>query len=266
MTLFLRELKGNLKSFIIWTACIVALTAMFMAMYPSFAEQGSKVTEMLSGFSPELIQMFGFDAIDFTKTMDYYAYIFQYVLLATLIQFMILGANLLSKEEDSGTINFLYSKPLSRASIVGTKFLAGLTQIGAFFIVNTAAVMAILSAVNKTGVDFGGIALLGAATALGQAFVMGLGMLISMFVTKSRAIMSASIGVVLVLYVASMFANMNSGLSWLKYVTPFQYFDARALLRSGIEWIYIALPLSAALAGFALSLVIYNRRDLKCQG
>ena len=127
MTLFLRELKGNLKSFTIWTVCIVAMMVMFMAMYPSFAAQGNTLTEMLKGFSPELIQMFGFDAIDFTKTMDYYAYIFQYVLLATMIQFMIMGAGLISREEDSGTINFLYAKPLSRRSIVGTKFLAGLT-------------------------------------------------------------------------------------------------------------------------------------------
>lgn len=265
MTLFLRELKGNLKSFIIWTACIVALTAMFMAMYPSFADQGDTLNDMLSGFSPELMQMFGFEALDFTQTMDYYAYIFQYVLLATLIQFMMLGANLLSKEEDSGTINFLYAKPLSRRSIVGTKFLAGLALIATFFIVNTAAVAVILSAISRTGVDLGTIVILGAATALGQLMVMGLGMLLSMFIVKSRAVMSASIGVVLALYVASMFANMNSGISWLKYLTPFQYFDSRAIMHSGgIEWIYIALPAGVALTGLAFSLEIYNRRDLKC--
>jgi ABC-2 type transport system permease protein len=265
MTLFFREIKGNLRSFIIWTVCIVALTAMFMAMYPSFAEQGSAVTEMLSGFSPELIQMFGFDAIDFTRTMDYYAYVFQYVLLATMIQFMMLGANLLSKEEDSGTINFMYSKPLSRTSIVGTKFMAGVTLIAAFFIVNTAAVIAILSAVNKTGVDFEAIVLLGAAMALAQLMVMSLGMLLSMFITKSRAVMSAAIGVVLVLYVASMFAGMNSDLEWLKFITPFKYFDARVIIANiSIEWLYVVLPVGAALAGLAASLVIYNRRDLKC--
>ncbi len=265
MTLFFREIKGNLRSFIIWTVCIVALTAMFMAMYPSFAEQGSAVTEMLSGFSPELIQMFGFEAIDFTQTMDYYAYVFQYVLLATMIQFMILGASLLSKEEDSGTINFLYSKPLSRTSIVGTKFIAGVTFIAAFFVVNTAAVIAILSAVGRTGVDYGALMLLGAAMALAQLMVMSLGMLLSMFITKSRAVMSASIGIVLVLYVASMFANMNSDLDWLSYLTPFKYFDARAIIANvSVEWLYALLAAGVALAGLALSLVIYNRKDLKC--
>ncbi len=264
MTLYLRELKGNLKSFIIWTACIVALTAMFMAMYPSFADQGQTLNDMLSGFSPQLIQMFGFESLDFTNTMDYYAYIFQYVLLAAMIQFMILGANLLSKEEDSGTINFLYAKPLSRTNIVSTKFLAGLTFIAVFFVINTASAVVILSAVGRTGVDLGAAVMLGAATALGQLMVMGLGMLLSMFIVRSRAVMSASIGIVLVLYVASMFANMNKDVSWLKYVTPFQYFDSRVMLHGGgIELLYAALSVGVAAAGFALSLAIYNRKDLK---
>ena len=265
MTLFIREMKGNTKSFIIWTACIVALTAMFMAMYPSFAEQGKMLNDMLSNFSPQIIQMFGFDSLDFTRTMDYYAYIFQYVLLATMIQFMLLGSGLLSKEEDSGTISFLYAKPLSRSYIAGTKLLAGIACIAAFFVVNTAAVIAILSAVNKTGLDYGVVILLGAAMALGQLMMLGAGMLVSMFVIKARAVTSASIGVVLVLYVVSMFANMNSDIEWLKCVTPFQYFDARSIIAdAAIDWIYIALPLGIAAVCAAATLMIYNRRDLKC--
>ena len=265
MSLYLRELKGNLKSFIIWTACIIVLTTLFMAMYPSFAEQGENVNQMLEGFSPQLMQMFGFEAVDFTQTMDYYGYIFQYVLLAVLIQFMLVGANLLSREEDSGTINFLYAKPVSRTTITGTKFLAGLTEVAAFFIVYTAAAFAILSAVNKTGVDFGAVLLLDAAMALGQLMVMGVGMLLGVFVTKARSVMSASIGIILVLYVASMFVNMQPDLSWLKYVTPFQYFDARAIISGGaIDIIYIVLPIAAAAAALACTLLIYNRKDLKC--
>ena len=63
--------------------------------------------------------------------------------------------------------------------------------------------------------------------ALGQLMMMNLGMLLGMLIIKARAVMSASIGVVLLLYVASMFVNMNERLDWLKYFTPFQYFDTR---------------------------------------
>lgn len=264
MPLYTRELKGNLKSFSIWTGCIIALVAVFMAMYPSFAEQGEEVNKMLEGFSPQLMQMFGFDSVDFTQTMNYYGYIFQYVLLAVMIQFMLAGANLISREEDSGTIHFLYAKPVSRRSIVGTKFLAGLAEIAVFFIIFTAAAFAILSAVNQTGVDFKDLLLLNAAMALSQLMAIGIGMLLGMFITKARAVMSVSIGIVLLLYVLSMFVSMQENLDWLKYFTPFQYFDARMILKDGIEWVYVALPTGAALAGLCASVLIYDRKDLKC--
>jgi ABC-2 type transport system permease protein len=265
MLLYKRELKGGLKSFIIWTVSIIVLAVLFMAMYPSFAEQGDAVNEMLKGFSPQLMDMFGFSSVDFTQAMDYYGYVFQYILLAVMIQFMLAGANLLSKEEDSGTINFLYAKPLSRGSITATKFLAGLTQIAAFFVVYTAAVLAILAAVDRTGVDFGMVLLLNAAMALAQLMMMGVGMLLGTFITRARSVMSAAIGVVLVLYVAGMFVNMQPDLSWLKYFTPFQYFDARDIISGGaIETKYVLLPVAVAAVAFGGTMLIYNRKDLKC--
>ncbi len=265
MTLFLRELKGNCKSFLIWTLCIITILGMFMAMYPSFAEQGSSLDQMLSGFSPEMLKMFSFDSLDFTVGLDYYAYMFQYILLAAMIQFMIFGAGLLSREEDAGTINFLYAKPLSRSSIVTTKFLSGLAYAAVFFAVYTGSACAVLAAVDSAPINLGAVLLLSLALLLAQLMMMGIGMLLSMFIIKTRTVMSVSIGAVLLLYVLSMVVNLNDSLEALKYFTPFQYFDARDIAHSGsIGWVYIVLPLGMALAGYALSLLIYNRRDLKC--
>jgi ABC-2 type transport system permease protein len=113
-------------------------------------------------------------------------------------------------------------------------------------------------------VDFGQIAVLSATLSLGQLFMLGIGMLLSMFVTRTRAVMSASIGVVLGLYVLSMLVNIWDGIKALKYITPFQYFDSRAILRGGIEPLYIILAIGVAAVCAAASLAIYNRRDLKC--
>ena len=265
MTLFAREIKGNLKSFVIWTVCIITMLGVFMAIYPSFAAQGDSLDQMLSGFSPELLKMFSFDNLEFSRGIDYYAYIFQYILLAVMIQFMVLGSSLVSREEDSGTINFLYAKPLSRRSIVTTKFAAGLTYAAIFFILYTLAAWATLTAVDTAAIDFGLVLLFSCALLLGQLMMMGIGMLLSMYVTKTRTLMSVSIGVVLGLYLLGMLVNLKDNLNGLKYLTPFQYFDSRTILHSGsIEWIYIVISVGVALAGLAVSLVIYNRRDLKC--
>jgi ABC-2 type transport system permease protein len=265
MTLFMREIRGNMKSFVIWTVCIIVAMAAFMAMYPSFASQGEALDNMLKGFSPDLTRMFGFDMLDFTKAMDYFAYVFQYILLAVLIQFMITGAGLISREEDSGTINFLYAKPLSRTSIVVTKFSAGLFFALVFFVAHTLSVYAAIAAVAPSAADPGLVMLFGLALFLGQIMMLGIGMILSMFVTRARAVMSASIGVVLGFYLLDMFVSIKEELEPLKYATPFQYFDSQAMLRSrSIELECIILPVGVAAACLALSLLIYNRRDMKC--
>lgn len=264
MALYLRELRGNMRSFIIWTVCIIVLMALMMAMYPSFAEQGDTLGEMIASFPPEMTEMLGFDALDFTQTMDYYAYIYQYLLLAVMIQFMLLGANMVSREEDAGTISFLYAKPISRSAIVGMKFLAGLTAIAAFFIIYTAAAGVMLSAVGTSGFDFGKLLVLNAGMALAQLMMLALGFLLSMFLIRARAVMSASIGVVLALYVIKLFVNINEELGVLAYITPFEYFDARALLGGGIEWIYILLSTGVSAIALAATVTIYRRKDLRC--
>lgn len=264
MALYLRELRGNMRSFIIWTVCIIVLMALMMAMYPSFATQGETLGEMISSFPPEMIEMLGFDSLDFTQTMDYYAYVYQYLLLAVMIQFMLLGATMVSREEDAGTISFLYAKPISRSAIVGIKFFAGLTAIAAFFIIYTAAAGMMLSTVGTSGFDFGTLLVMNAGMALAQLMMLGIGVLLSMFLIRARAVMSASIGVVLALYVIKLFLNINEELGALAYFTPFEYFDARALLSGGIEWIYIVLSAGVAAVALTVSVIIYKRKDFKC--
>ena len=76
--------------------------------------------------------------------------------------------------------------------------------------------------------------------------------------------MSASIGVVLALYVIKLFVNINEELGVLAYITPFEYFDARALLGGGIEWIYILLSAGVSAIALAATVTIYQRKDLRC--
>ena len=112
MTVFRRELILNLKSFIIWSICVLLFLSMYMLLYPTFANQMETVEEMVANLPQEITDMLGINNINFSNIMDYFAYVHQYILLAVSIQFMLMGANLLSREEDLGTINFLYAKPI----------------------------------------------------------------------------------------------------------------------------------------------------------
>jgi len=265
MNMYIREMKGNLKSFGIWMLCILGVLVLFLSMYPSFSAQGAEVNKLLEQFPPEMMQIFSLENIDFSKIIDYYAYTFQYLLLAALLQFILLGANLLSREEDSGTINFLYAKPVSRSDILRAKFLAGLSYIGIFFVLYSLVSLGLLAFLGKSGFDLAAALLLSLAIALGQFLMLCLGLLLGQYLRKARTVLSASLGLVMALYFLSMVINLQKDLEVLKFLSPFQYFDARLITEShALDPLYVGILLGFSLISLVSSFIIYQKRDIPC--
>ena len=116
-----REFKVNLRSFLIWTGVLVSLFLMVYLMYPSLiaSDQMDQLNEMMKMFPPELLKAFNMDisgidtAFGWVKTEG-----FVFVLLITGVYGSILGTNILLKEENDKTIEYLISLPVTRKQIV----------------------------------------------------------------------------------------------------------------------------------------------------
>jgi len=66
--------------------------------------------------------------MDFTKITNFYGYILQYITLALMVYVTIVTVSTLVKEETDGTIEFLYSKPVSRNMIFLQKSFANISS------------------------------------------------------------------------------------------------------------------------------------------
>ena len=130
--MFGREMKVNLKSFIIWNFILIALLLIVFIVYPSLVsnENVEMLNEMLKMFPEEVLKAFNMDisGIDsvfgWLKTEG-----FIFILLITGIYSAILGSNILLKEENDKTIEYLNSLPISRKQIVISKIFSGLIYI-----------------------------------------------------------------------------------------------------------------------------------------
>jgi ABC-2 type transport system permease protein len=61
----------------------------------------------------------------------------------------------------------------------------------------------------------------------------------------------------------SIMAVMNEKLDFLKYFTPFKYFDAGELFRSGkLDATYLLLSAAIIVVSVVAAYWIYNKRDL----
>ena len=130
--MFKREMKINLKSFIIWTLILIGLFLVVFLMYPSIinSENMEMLNEMMKVFPEEMLKAFNMDistidtAFGWLKTEG-----FVFVLLITGVYSGILGSNILLKEENDKTIEYLNSVPVTRKNIAIAKISSAIIYI-----------------------------------------------------------------------------------------------------------------------------------------
>ena len=131
--MFKRELKLNLKSLIIWTLIIVIIFLISFLIYPSLTQDEVMLEELIATMPKEMLQIFNMDIISLNKVSGWL--LSEGYLMVNLIGscfFAILGGTILLKEQSDKTIEFLFSKPIKKSSIVTSKLLTGLIYIFIF--------------------------------------------------------------------------------------------------------------------------------------
>ena len=116
-----RELKVNLKSFIIWTSILLGMFLIVYLMYPAIINSGSidAMDEMMNMFPDEMLKAFNVDissmdsAYGWLKTEGFF-----FVYLIVGVYASIMGSNILLKEESEKTIEYLNSLPIRRRDIL----------------------------------------------------------------------------------------------------------------------------------------------------
>lgn len=115
-----RELKINLKNFILWTSILVGIFLVVFLVYPYIMTDDSmkNLDEMMKVFPPELLKAFN---MDLTSINTAYGWLksegFMFVLLIIGFYSSNLGYNILLKEEYDKTAEYLSFLP-DRKSVV----------------------------------------------------------------------------------------------------------------------------------------------------
>jgi len=96
-----------------------------------------------------------------------------------------------------------------------------------------------------------------------ELIFLAIGLLLGCAMQQYKRSGSTAVAIILTTYFLSVFTDMQESLALLKYLTPFNYFDAAAMFHSGkIEGIYLLLTASIVILSMALAYWLYNRRDL----
>lgn len=262
--MFKRELKINLKSFIIWTSILIGLFLVVFLIYPSIINSANikMIDEMMKIFPEEMLKAFNMDistidsAFGWLKTEG-----FVFVLLITGVYSGILGSNILLKEESDKTIEYLNSVPVTRKNIVLNKILCGL-----FYII---LMIVIIGIFNFIGLSLSGefdrksYILLSITPLFSSIVIFAICLFLSTFTHKTKKTLGISLGIVFVSYFLNVISEIGESTEFLKYISIFTLADIRnVILNVSINPILVVLAICITVIFMILTMIRYEKKEL----
>ncbi len=262
MNIFIRELKANLKSLVIWSVIIVLLIMMAVAKYSAFANDPESL-KMLESLPAALLDALSMRSFDMTTLSGFYGIMFIYFGLMGAIAAAMWGSDIISKEERDKTVEFSLVLPVSRSRVVTAKALAALVNCIAFVLITWAVSLVAVRPYNPDQAFHNYLALQMGAMLLIELIFLAIGLLLGCGMKQYKLSSSIAVAIILATYFISIMSVMQAKLDFLKYFTPFKYFDAADLFRSGrMDGTYLLLTAAIIVVCVAVAYWTYNKRDL----
>ncbi len=262
MNIFLRELKANLKSLLIWSGIIILLIILAVAKFSAFAGDPATI-KMLDSMPPGLLAAFGLNAFNMTTISGFYGVMFIYFALMAAIAAAMWGSESISKEERNKTVEFSLVLPVSRSRVVTAKALAALVNCILFVLITWGASLVAVQPYKPDAAYYQFLLLEMQGMFFIELIFLAVGLLLGCVMKRYKLSGSTAVAIILTAYFLSIVTAMDKSLDWLKYLTPFKYFDAGTLFRTGkLDPAYMLLSAAIIVVCLAMAYVVYNRRDL----
>lgn len=261
MNIYLREIKRNYVNFIIWFSISALMIIYVIFMFPSFK---SDITELLKlKFPVQLQQAFGMDKLDFSNIIGFLGLMIPYIIMLGGIFSGMLFGTVVSKEENDGTIEFLFSKPITRFKIAFSKLMAAITYIAVYTVLVFFAALMSLKAINVT-YSMKTFWLLALSVFLALLLFGFLCFFVSMLVYRTKTIVPISVGIVAGTYILKAVSGISTKSAFLKYLSPYEYFDSSQIIQNNSLRIpYLIISVAIMFICIILGLTIYNTKDFK---
>lgn len=263
MNIFLRELRANLKSLLIW-ACIVVVFNMVGFSKFSAYYGNPEMLAILDSMPPAMLAAFGVGgAFNLTTVVGFYGIMITYFGLILGIAAAMWGSSIISKEERDKTVEFSLTLPVTRARLITAKTAAMVVDC-LILLLATWGITLVSAQQYHPDNEFYRFVAIGTLSFLFlQMIFLALGIFLGCALKKHKQSGSLAVWLLLGTYFLSILVGLNKDLDFLKYLTPFKYFDPAQMLReSRLEFPFVLLSAAIITALLAGAYASYKKRDL----
>jgi len=262
MNIFLRELRANRKSLLIWSGIVVLFNVVGFSKFSAFY-QNPEMLAMLDSMPPAMLAAFNLNAFNLTTVTGFFGVMIVYFGLMLAIAAAMWGTDIITKEERDKTVEFSLTLPVKRSTVVSAKIAAAAVNCLVLLLVTWGATVASARSYQPDGVFYRVVAVGILAFFVIQMIFLALGIFLGCALKRHKRASSLAVSVLLAAYLASVLSGLSEKVEFLKYFSPFKYFDSVALLRDNrLEMPYVLLSLAIIAVLLAGAYAAYTRRDL----
>lgn len=257
-----RELKVNVKALFIFLLILVVMLGTVSAVYPSIMTSNVDVDAMLKMFPKSMLEAFNMDVVSIGSVFGWLSTEgYMFITLLGGCYFAILGGTILLKEQSDHTIDFLYSKPVSKNKILTSKILCGFIYLIVYNVV--VGLTTYIGLKVNDDFEFTKWALLTLAPLILEGFFFLLSLFLSLFFKKTSKGISIGIGTVFIMYLLNLLGTLSDKIEFLKYLSIFNYMDSRQILvDSYIETFGLVLTFVVSIIMITATYILYNKKEL----
>lgn len=261
MTILRHELRQGWKGLAIWTGCIGFFVVICVLMYPQMEQQMSEVNAMFASMGA-FTAAFGMDRLNFGTLTGFYAVECGNILgIGGALYAAMTGAGILSKEEQTGTAEFLLTHPVTRCDVTAGKLAALMLQILILNVLVYGMAIACVTAIGDA-IPWKELTLLHLAYLLVQVELGGICFGISAFCRRGS--LGVGMGLAIGMYFVNILANITEEAEFLKYITPYGYAEGADILAEGeLNAVYVLIGLALCAAGILTAFWQYRRKDIR---
>lgn len=246
-----------------WSVGVFSFIAITLVFYPTFKDSANALEQSFANLPKAALGLFG-GSSDFFSPIGYLNSQIFFLLLPLLLTMLAvaLGASLIAREEQDGTLETLLARPISRGKAMGAKVIAGSLVLAAVSAVALVSVVVCARIFQLGSVPSSAIALASVNSFL-LAYCTGA---IAFLLSATGRARGAAIGVATFIgfggYIIESLAGTVHWLQGPSKVFPFHYFQSEAVLRQTYHWSNALYFVAVTAACGIISYIAFRRRDL----
>ena len=262
MNIFLRELKANLRSLLVWGGIVVVWVFLGFTEFRAYAGN-PEMLAILDSLPPALMSAFSMEAFNLTTVSGFWGVMFIYCALLLSLAAVLWGSDIISKEERDKTVEFSLALPVTRSKIVTAKTLAAAVNCVALMVITLGASLANVARYQPDRAFYDFLFLSMIALFIMQMIFLAAGIFLGSVLKQAKQAGAVAVALLLGTYFLSVFSALSEKLEFLKYFTPFKYFDpAKLLHESKIDLAYVGLSAGIIAVCLVGAYLAYSKRDL----